>query len=64
MQQRQAIEEQIRDLMKKATEQPGEQDRMGMVGFASLLLAAKMQLLLLQADMGDQGASRGQDGRE
>lgn len=51
MQNRELIEQQIADFHKKANARPGQQDNMGMVGFMSSLLAAKLQTLLVQSDM-------------
>jgi hypothetical protein len=47
---RKIIQQQIDDLMIKATHRPMPQDDMGMVGFMSALLAAHMQALLFQAE--------------
>jgi hypothetical protein len=49
--QRRIIEQQIAGLVQKATQKPLPQDQMGMIGFASVLLAGQMQVLLFRADM-------------
>lgn len=63
MNNREMIQQQINDLQQKATQRPGEQDDMGMVGFMSVLLAAKMQTMLLQADeeQRQEGETRGRE---
>ena len=50
MQNRELIEEQIRELQQKAVSKPMPDDPMGMTGMLATLVAAKMQALLLQAD--------------
>jgi hypothetical protein len=42
MTRKEAIEQQIVDLQRKAVERPGLNDQMNMVGFGSTLLAAKI----------------------
>lgn len=64
MRQRQLIQQQINDLMRKATQRPGNQDDMGTVGFASALLAAQMQSLLLQEDLKEDLAAKPEEARE
>lgn len=56
MNNREMIQQQINDLQEKATRRPMPQDDMGMVGFMSSLLAAKMQALLLQSDEPEPGS--------
>ncbi len=51
---RRAVQQQIEDLMAKASARPASEDRLGMVGLMSALLAAKLQSLLLQAEQSDQ----------
>lgn len=56
MDKREMILQQINDLTVKAIQRPMPQDAMGMIGFASTLLAAQMQSLLLQADEREPGS--------
>lgn len=51
--QRSLVRQQVEDLMAKASARPGSEDRLGMVGLMSALLAAKLQALLLQAEQSD-----------
>jgi hypothetical protein len=44
------VQQQIADLMEKASARPESEDRLGMVGLMATLVAAKLQSLLLQAE--------------
>lgn len=48
------VEQQIESLMQNATARPTESDSMGMVGFMSALLTARMKSLQLQKKMEDE----------
>jgi hypothetical protein len=62
--QRDLLQQQIHNLMGKATQRPMPQDQMGMIGFASTLLAAQMQSLLLQSGGPEPGTQEDQKGGE
>lgn len=64
MDKREILQQQINDFMGQATQRPGEQDAMGMVGFAATLLAAQMQVMLLQSDETEPGTLEVGEGDE
>lgn len=49
-QEREALEEQMRELQEKAMARPMPQDPLGMIAFMSVLLIGAMQANVLQAD--------------